>query len=110
MNPTPKKNTTTDEATGTVTGTVENIVYRAEGLNIGMNLGQCAGAGIHEHLHYHIVPRWLGDTNFFPLIADTRSMPEMLEQTYERLRPYFRSKEEQGTLAAGGHQETEAQT
>jgi len=83
--------------------TVLKEVCRAEGLNLGMNLGQCAGAGIREHLHYHLVPRWVGDTNFFPLIAQTRSMPELLAQTYERLRPSFREMEMRGELEPGGH-------
>ena len=64
-------------------------VFNPAGFNIGMNLGKIAGAGIDDHIHTHIVPRWQGDTNFMPVIADLRVVPEALAETYEKLKRRF---------------------
>jgi ATP adenylyltransferase len=63
--------------------------FHPQGVNLGMNLGQAAGAGIESHLHAHIVPRWSGDTNFMPMLADTRVMPEHIAQTHQKLKSVF---------------------
>jgi ATP adenylyltransferase len=69
-------------------------VYRPQGFNIGMNLGQVAGAGIADHLHYHVVPRWGGDTNFMPVLADTKVIVEHLDAAWERIREGFGARDE----------------
>ena len=66
--------------------TVLRTVYRPDGVNLGMNLGEAAGAGVAEHLHLHVLPRWVGDSNFMTTTAETRILPELLDTTWGRLR------------------------
>jgi len=72
------------------TGLVESVLSPA-GINLGMNLGKAAGAGLEDHIHWHVVPRFLGDSNAFTVLADARVIPEALVETYERYAPAFRA-------------------
>ena len=68
---------------------VSKEVFKCEGLNIGINLGRAAGAGIDDHFHSHIVPRWNGDTNFMPVLGDVKVINEALAETYQKLKGKF---------------------
>lgn len=70
------------------TGSIKKA-YKAHGFNVGFNIGRAAGAGIEDHIHMHVVPRWQGDVNFMPIIADTKVMPEHMENILETLRRSF---------------------
>lgn len=69
--------------------TVLRKTYNAQSFNVGVNIGEAAGAGVKEHVHIHIVPRWVGDTNFMSSLAETRVLPEALEDTWQRVRKGF---------------------
>ena len=72
---------------------VLSAACRPEGFNIGLNLGSVAGAGITDHIHVHVVPRWQGDTNFMPVLAETKVMPQHLKKTFDTLLPGFEADE-----------------
>lgn len=75
-------------------------VMKPDGFNIGVNIGRVAGAGIADHVHMHVVPRWLGDTNFMPVLADVHVMPELLATTYAKLKEGLGPLLEEGSLGA----------
>jgi ATP adenylyltransferase len=68
---------------------VLNDVYSPQGFNIGANLGRAAGAGVPSHLHYHVLPRWIGDTNFLPVISEVKVISESISDTYAKLFAHF---------------------
>lgn len=74
----------------TTCSTILKSTLKANGLNIGINLGQTAGAGIPSHLHIHVIPRWKGDTNFMPIIGETKVVSSNLNDIYKKLKPHFK--------------------
>lgn len=79
------------ESTDLIDSSVEILTeeYKPNGFNIGMNLGKAAGAGVPDHIHIHVVPRWNGDTNFMPVIGESKVQPEGLKSTFKRLRQHW---------------------
>ncbi len=71
-----------------------NQALQPQGMNLGMNLGRCAGAGVEDHLHWHVVPRWEGDTNFMPVVGAVKVLPQHLMESYDRLQPFFAAFQE----------------
>lgn len=75
-----------------LTESVLNKVYKCEGINIGINIGKAAGAGIDEHVHVHLVPRWNGDCNFMTVVGGKRVIPESFEAAYKKLKTAFQNE------------------
>lgn len=75
-------------------------LYRPEGMNLGMNIGRSAGAGIADHVHMHVLPRWAGDANFMSVLGETRVVPEELSETYRKLAAAFRELDADGQAEA----------
>lgn len=69
--------------------TALKAIYSPQGFNVGMNIGKCAGAGIKDHLHLHVIPRWEGDTSFISVVSGTRVIPEDIDTTFRKLKPFF---------------------
>lgn len=70
---------------------VLSMVYEPDGFNIGLNIGEVAGAGVIDHYHWHVVPRWNGDTSFMTVVSETRVIPEDLQSIYKKLKPHFQN-------------------
>jgi ATP adenylyltransferase len=85
---TPAERSEMMELTSLATGVLRRL-YQTDAFNIGMNLGEAAGAGVKEHVHIHVVPRWVGDTNFMSTLAETRVLPESLDTTWKRVKAAF---------------------
>jgi ATP adenylyltransferase len=66
-------------------------VYSPDGINLGMNIGRAAGAGVAGHVHMHVLPRWVGDTNFMTTVGESRVLPEALDETYKKLKTALKS-------------------
>jgi len=79
-------------------------VFQPDGINIGLNIGEAAGAGIQEHLHFHLVPRWTGDHSFMAVFSETMVIPEHLRAVYHRLEPFFKALSEPGNPMGFGEE------